>query len=105
MLITVGYLKYQTKLQIICDLSFLEYQGEVDLYIDWRQIHPSDVEEIPHNMTIRKGNPARIIKFVVAYNANDLETRLYFTGVLMFFNKTQIQWHIRRQEDQSCWKR
>ena len=36
MLITVGYLKYQTKLQIICDLSFLEYQGEVDLYIDWR---------------------------------------------------------------------
>ena len=77
------------KRHIICDTRFLEYQVEVDSENNWSDIYPDAVKEIPHAMPYQKDKPAKINTFVDEDHENDLETRQYITGVLIFINKTQ----------------
>ena len=81
------------ELHIINDTILLENQGEVDKNINWSEIYPDSVEEIPPDMPDTKVNPVRITTFVDEYHSRYLETRQSVTGVIMFLKITNTVAH------------
>ena len=55
-LIIFGYLKNHMKLWIIYDTKFLEDQGEVDIELNWSELYPDAVDDIPPEITYPKEN-------------------------------------------------
>ena len=89
MLRTFGYLKNHMKLWIIYDTKFLEDQGEVDIELNWSELYPNAVEDIPPEITYPKGNPVRMNNFVDIDHTYDIETRWSVNVLIIFLNKTQ----------------
>ena len=91
-----GYLKYYKKRWIICDIIFLEDQGEVYLETNWPYMNPDDVKELPPDILEPNGKPVRINTFVDADHAHDIDIRRSVTGVLILLNKNPTQWYSKR---------
>ena len=71
------------------DLEFVEH--------NWSELYPDAQEELPPDMPTPKGNAVKMTTFFDANHAHDLETRRSVTGVLLFLNKTPVQWYSKRQ--------
>ena len=64
MLIIFVYLKNHEKYRIIYDTSLLEDHREVDIDLNWSELYPDDVEDIPPDMPYPKGNHVRVTTFI-----------------------------------------
>ena len=82
-----GYLKRHLKRRIICDTISIYYLGDVGIDINWLEIYPDSIEELPPDMLDPKVNTVSITTFLYAYHSHDLETRRY-----VFFPDNCIQY-------------
>ena len=59
-----GSFKHKMNLRIIYDTSLLEDHREVDIDLNWSELYPDDVEDIPPDMPYPKGNHVRVTTFI-----------------------------------------
>ena len=70
----------------------------VDLDINWSEIYPDAVEDIPPVMSYTKVKNIMITIFVDEDHTHNTKTRLSVTGVLTSLNKTLTQWYSRHYD-------
>jgi len=93
-----GYLKKFSKGRLIVDTSFPDHSAHAtNDFETWSEFYPDAAKELPPNMPIPHGRPARITCFVDANHAHDVVTRRSITGVLLFINNTPVKWISKRQ--------
>jgi len=64
----------------------------------WTEFYPDAEEDIPEDMPVPKGKPARTSVYVDADHAHDTVTRRSVTGALYFLNSMPIKWQSKRQK-------
>ena len=65
MLIIFIYIKHHIKLWIIYYTSLLEDQVKVDLNINWSEIYPDTLEDMPPDMSVPNYNYVGITDFLM----------------------------------------
>lgn len=64
---------------------------------DWIDFYPNASEPIPGDIPEPRGNLVDTSCFVDSSHANCLKTRRSHTGILLFVNKSPIQWYSKKQ--------
>ena len=72
MLIIFVYLKHHMDRRIICNTRLLDDQVYFDIELNWSNLYPDTVEDIPPNVPDPKGKSVRITTFVYADHSNDI---------------------------------
>ena len=65
MILNFGYLKDHMKLQIICDIIIFDDQVKVELELNWSEIYPYSIKELPPNIPEPKSFPVSIANFLI----------------------------------------
>ena len=87
-----GYLKHHMKRQIICNVKEPDVTKLESAKQNWSELYPDAREEYPPNMPNPKEKPIKISTYYDADHAHDLRIRRLVTRVIIFLNKTPIQW-------------
>ena len=64
---------------------------------NWQDNYPYAKDEFPPNMTDQLGPSVQITYFLGADHAGDQLTRLPYSGILVYINRTIINWYRNRQ--------
>jgi hypothetical protein len=67
-----------------------------------KSVYGNDHEEFPHNMPKPLGKLVRISEFVDANLYFDLVTGRACTGILIYLNKTPMDWYCKKQSTVAC---
>jgi len=97
MLRIFGYLKHSHRRHVTVDTRIPEAPNGDVVDHDWEGLYPGAKEEVPADAPKPKGKPVVISVYFDSDHAHDLETRRSVTGVLLFVNKTPVQWYSKRQ--------
>ena len=97
MLRVFRYLKHHMKQQILCDIEEPDFSDVKVVEQNWLELYPDAREELPSDMPVPKGREVKISTYFDANHAHNLETRRSVTGVVLFINKTLIQWYSKCQ--------
>ena len=92
------YLKHHGSAKIMCDPAYPNHsQYKVNDDANWDDFYPDAQEELPPDMPIAKGKPARITCYVDADHAHCQVTRRSVTGIVVFMNNMPIRWYSKKQ--------
>jgi hypothetical protein len=83
--------------RLVFDDSYVKITDEIEA--DWKEFYPDAKEDIPTNVPEARGREVQMIVFVDADHAGDKMTRRSRTGVLLYLNRSPIQWYSKRQNN------
>jgi len=93
-----AYLKHHSSEKIVCDPSYPDHSDyKTSQEQNWEDFYPDAQEEMPPDMPVPKGRPARITCYVDADHAHCKMTRRSVTGVVLFINNMPVRWISKRQ--------
>ena len=92
-----GYLKNNKKLRLMFDCKEPTIYPNIFKDYDWYDFYRGAKEAIPSNMPSPRGNAMSISVFVDADLAGDKLNCRSQTGILIFCNRSPIQWYSKRQ--------
>ena len=90
-----AYINQYDRSRLVLDPSYIVH-GEEPL-ADWSGFYPDAKEEIPPDAPEPLGKPVQITVFVDSDHAGDLVTRRSRTGVLVFLNRSPVNWYSKKQ--------
>jgi hypothetical protein len=90
-----SYLNQHDCSKLVLDDSYVKIDDELE--VDWSEFYPNAHEDIPINTPEPQGNAVQMIVFVDADHAGDKMTRRSRTGVLIYLNRSPIQWYSKKQ--------
>ena len=93
-----GYLKKFPHGQLLVDPNPPDHDQFESIDQTWTEFYPDAEEELPPDLPIPKGKPARTTCYVDADHAHDVVTRRSVTGVLLFFQSMPVKWLSKRQK-------
>ena len=92
-----GYLKQVPKRKLYFDPRKPMISDDRFQKFDWEYFYPDACEHTTLDMPIPRDKSVLTRCFVYANQAGDKTTRIYTTGILIFFNRALIIWHSKRK--------
>ena len=93
-----AYLKRYDRSTLVFDDSEPNFQGsDFNVNADWSEYYPDAKEELPPKMPAPRGKSIVMSCFVDADHAGCKLTRRSHTGVLLFINRSPVNWFSKRQ--------
>jgi hypothetical protein len=89
-----SYLNQHDCSKLVLDDSYVRIDDELEC--GWSGFYPNAREDIPNNVPEPRGNEVQMIAFVDADHAGDKITRRSRTSVLIYLNRSPIQWHCKK---------
>ena len=92
-----GYLKVNPKRNILFDPQHPSIDERLFAAQNWYEFYRDDKKAIPTDTPNQRGNVFSTHCFVDAEHAGNRDTRRSWNGVIIFFNKSPIQWYGKLQ--------
>ena len=93
-----GYLKKHPRSKMVMDERIPDFsESSYFSEFDWSEFYPDASEAIPFCVPQARGNSVVTSCFVDSDHAGDVVTRRSNTGVLLFVNRSPMQWYSKKQ--------
>jgi len=92
-----GYLKRNRRATIVFNESTVNWDEGMFEHYDWTDFYRGAKENLPLNAPPPRGNAIQINCFIDADHAGNRVTRRSQTGILIFINRSPIQWYSKSQ--------